>query len=155
MDSELVPSFLSREDQDTSTQLVERSRATEEEAFHKGYQLTMFEVQRQMNLRNREVPIVESRRTVPDTSTSKQRNVVPPKVLSKSIPEPKAKEKKVEDPKHVELALTYFSLENEIAKIKIAIPLTELLKNADYQSQISKVLNPPCKNPTVVDALNL
>ena len=44
--SELVPSFLSRGDQDTSTQQVERSRATEEEAFQKGYQLAMFEVQR-------------------------------------------------------------------------------------------------------------
>lgn len=115
----------------------------------------MFEVQRQMNLRNREVPIVESRKIVPDTSTGKQKNIVPPNILSKSIPEPKAKERRVEDPKQFEPASTSFSLENEIAKIKIAIPLSELLKNADYQSRISKVLNPHCENPTVADALNL
>ena len=35
------------------------------------------------------------------------------------------------------------------------VPLAELLKNADYQSRISKVLNPPCENPVVADALNL
>ena len=94
----------------------------------------MFEVQRQMNLRNREVPIVESRKIVPDTSIGKHKNIVPPKILSKSIPEPKAKERKVEDPKHVEPMSTFFSLENEITKIKITVPLSELLKNADYQS---------------------
>ena len=109
----------------------------------------MFKVQRQMNLRNREFPIVEGRKAVPDTSTGKQKNVVPPKILSKSIPEPKAKEKRVEDPKQVEPTSTSFSLENEIAKIKIAVPLSELLKNADYKSRISKVLNPPCENPAV------
>lgn len=80
---------------------------------------------------------------------------MPLKILSKSIPEPKAKEKKVEETKHVKPASTSFSLENEIAKIKIAVPLSELLKNADYQSQISKVLNPPWDNPAVTDSLNL
>ena len=85
-----------------------------------------------MNLRNREIPIVENRKTLPSTSAGKHKNIVPLKILSKSIPEPKAKEKKVEDPKQVEPASTSFSLENEIANIKIAVPLMELLKNADY-----------------------
>ena len=59
----------------------------------------MFEAQRQMSLRNREVPIIESRKAVPGASTGKQNNVVPPKIPSKNIPEPKAKEKRVKDPK--------------------------------------------------------
>ena len=87
-----------------------------------------------MNLRNREIPIVEKIKIVPNTSAGKQKNIVPPKILSKSIPEPKEKEKKVGDPKYVEPASTCFSLENEIAKIKIAVPLSKLLKNVDYQS---------------------
>lgn len=93
LDSELVPSFLSREYQDISTRQVERSQATQEEAFQKGYQLAMFKVQRQMSLRNREVPIMENRKTTPDTSTGKQKNVVPPKILSKSILSRKQKKK--------------------------------------------------------------
>ena len=85
-----------------------------------------------MNLMNREIPIVESKKVVPNTFAGKQKNIVPLKILSKSIHEPKEKEKKVKDPKYVEPASTSFSLENEIAKIKIAVPLSELLKNADY-----------------------
>ena len=36
---------------------------------------------------------------------------------------------------------TAFSLENEIAKLKVSIPLTELMKNNSYKSQVSKILN--------------
>lgn len=92
----------------------------------------MFNMQRQMSLGNREVPIAKNRKVVPSTSAGKQKSNVPSKILSKSIPEPKAKEKKVENPKDVEKASTSFSLENEISKIKIAVPLSELLKNSDY-----------------------
>ena len=34
-----------------------------------------------------------------------------------------------------------FSLENEISKLKISIPLTEIMKNSSYRGQVSKILN--------------
>lgn len=34
-----------------------------------------------------------------------------------------------------------FSLENEIAKLKVSIPLTKLMKNNSYKHQVSKILN--------------
>lgn len=88
----------------------------------------MFDMQRQTSLRNREVPIAENRKMVPNTSAGKQKNGVPLKNQSKVIPKPKSKEKKVEDTKHVKQASTSFSVENEIAKIKIAVPLSKLFK---------------------------
>jgi len=36
---------------------------------------------------------------------------------------------------------TTFILENEIAKLKVLIPLIELMKNNNYKSQVSKILN--------------
>ena len=35
--------------------------------------------------------------------------------------------------------VSVFNLENEIAKLKISIPLTELMKNNNYKSQVSKI----------------
>jgi len=35
--------------------------------------------------------------------------------------------------------VSVFNLENEIAKLKISIPLTELMKNSNYKSQVSKI----------------
>jgi len=34
-----------------------------------------------------------------------------------------------------------FSLENEISKLKVSIPLTEIMKNNSYRGQVSKILN--------------
>ena len=34
-----------------------------------------------------------------------------------------------------------FSLENEISKLKVSIPLTELMRNNSYKGQVSKILN--------------
>ena len=34
-----------------------------------------------------------------------------------------------------------FSLENEISKLKLSSPLTEIMKNNNYRGQISKMLN--------------
>lgn len=42
--------------------------------------------------------------------------------------------------KEVERVST-FSLENEISKLKVSIPLTEIMKNSSYRGQISKILN--------------
>jgi len=37
--------------------------------------------------------------------------------------------------------VSVFNLENEISKLKISIPLTELMKNNNYKSQVSKILS--------------
>ena len=48
-------------------------------------------------------------------------------------------EKKDPPTKEVEKAPS-FNLENEISKLKVSVPLTELVKNSVYKSQVSKVL---------------
>jgi len=50
------------------------------------------------------------------------------------------KEKKDVSAKEVE-KVSVFNLENEIAKLKISIPLTELMKNSNYKGHMSKILN--------------
>lgn len=58
--------------------------------------------------------------------------------------QPSATKKKIEKKdapvKEVEKNTT-FSLENEIAKLKVSIPLTELMKNRSYKGQVAKILN--------------
>jgi len=49
-------------------------------------------------------------------------------------------EKKDVSAKEVEKT-SVFNLENEIAKLKVSIPLTELMKNNSYKGQVSKILN--------------
>lgn len=95
-----------------------------------------------MTLRNREVPIVKNREIMHRPSTIKPRNNIPLKDPSKNVPEPKAKEKKYKNVRHAEKTPASFSIETIIAKIKIFVPLMELLKNVYYQSQITKVLKP-------------
>ena len=46
-------------------------------------------------------------------------------------------------------------MEAEIAKIKIFVPLTELLKNYEYHSKIATVLKPPGESSVISDSLNL
>lgn len=50
------------------------------------------------------------------------------------------KERKEIPVKEVE-GIPAFSLENEISKLKISIPLTEIMKNSSYRGEISKMLN--------------
>lgn len=53
----------------------------------------------------------------------------------------KEKTEKKEAPiKEVE-ETTAFSLENEISKLKVSIPLTELMKKKSYKGQVVKILN--------------
>ena len=56
-----------------------------------------------------------------------------------SISNEKTKKKDV-SAKEVE-KISVFNLENEIAKLKVSIPLTELMKNNNYKGQVSKILN--------------
>jgi len=52
----------------------------------------------------------------------------------------KQKDKNEIPVKEVEKTPT-FSLENEISKLKVSIPLTEIMKNNNYRGQVSKMLN--------------
>lgn len=36
--------------------------------------------------------------------------------------------------------VSYFNLESEIAKLKVSIPLTELVKNSNYKHRVSRTL---------------
>jgi hypothetical protein len=61
---------------------------------------------------------------------------------TKSTPQRKAEKKGIEAPNiESEKALGNFSLENEINKIKIPIPLVELAKNPIYRKQIAKMIS--------------
>jgi len=113
--------------------------------------------QRQYSLRSREVPI---------NSIQKRKEATPPKNDSPNVQkkgkevadpttrktqsaneksiQPNASKEKTEKKdaplKEVEKT-TAFSLENEIAKLKVSIPLTELMKNSSYKVHVSKILN--------------
>ena len=50
------------------------------------------------------------------------------------------KERKEVSVKEVE-KISAFSLENEISKLNVSIPLTEIMKNNSYRGQVSKILN--------------
>ncbi len=52
----------------------------------------------------------------------------------------KEKERKEIPVKEVE-KIPAFNLENEISKLKVSIPLTEIMKNISYRGQVSKMLN--------------
>jgi len=55
----------------------------------------------------------------------------------------------------VDKLLSPFSLEHEISKIKIHIPLTELVKTNSYSSQILKWLQPSSVIDPVIDVINI
>jgi hypothetical protein len=61
---------------------------------------------------------------------------------TKSVPQRKDEKKRMEGPNiESDKALRNFSLENEIKKIKIPIPLVELAKNPIYRKQIAKMIS--------------
>ena len=71
--------------------------------------------------------------------------VVPESSKSKSVEQsqqpstPKEKERKEIPVKEVE-KIPAFNLKNEISKLKVSIPLTEIMRNNNYRGQVSKIL---------------
>lgn len=151
----MSPTFLTEEYHDSSGQEVESLQAVEAEGIQKGYQLAVLDFHRQISLRNREIPIVKNMETIPRPSSRKPKNNIPLEDASKNASERKDKRKKDKNVRQAEQAKTFLSIETEISKIKIAVPLTELLKNADYQSQIIKVLKPPHDKFAIANSLNI
>ena len=80
------------------------------------------------------------------SSTSKPKGDTPSKEGSKNVPEPKGKERREDNPRGSDQGQASFSLEVEFDKIKISVPLTELLKNSEYHSKISTVFKPQGKS---------
>jgi hypothetical protein len=58
----------------------------------------------------------------------------------KEIPAKEQSERKDVTSKEVEKYPNLFSLENEISKLKVSIPLTELVKNDQYKFHVAKML---------------
>ena len=111
--------------------------------------------QRQYSLRNRDVPVkpIQKRKegeTTKNDPLATQRKgkeaVVSESSKSKLVEQSqqlatsKEKERKEIPVKEVERNPA-FSLENEIYRLKVSIPLTEIMKNNSYRGQISKMLN--------------
>ena len=113
------------------------------------------DIQRHIGLRSIDVPVIRNKEAANKASTSKPKSSPPPKDTSKNITDPKGKEKKEDNQKGSNQGQTFFSLEDEISKIKIYIPLIELLKNYEYHSKVSTVLNPPGEVSKRSDSLNL
>ena len=144
--------FLTKEEHDESSMTKPGEEPSD---YSKGYQHAIFEMQKQYNLRNRNVPI----------TTSKAQ---PKKDASKAVEDKKDKSKVVEGKddslpckkdiqapsptKEIEKTVSVFNLENEIAKIKISVPFSEILKVDKYRSKIVEMLN---SQPGVADILNV
>jgi len=116
--------------------------------FRKRCQNAMMKFQRQYNIRNIDV-VVNPRKNLankPSASYPKKDD------LKKEAQMKVQEESKVENPKEVEKVQNLFSLENELPKIKIVVPLAELLKNVEYRTQITGILKPLTESS---DSLNL
>ena len=127
----------------------------ESEEYQRGYMNAPSAQQWQYSLRNRDVPVnpIQKRKEVsaskndslvaqnkgkealgPDSSNSPSTEKSNQQIVSRE------KERKEVPVKEVEKT-SVFSLENEISKLKVSIPLTEIMKNINYRGQVSKILN--------------
>lgn len=127
----------------------------ESEEYQRGYLNALSAQQgQQRQLRSRAIPInpVQKKKdnaAKNDSVSSKGKDIVGPSTTQSSPAAkidqpsnaPKDKAEKRDNPTKEGEKLPVFSLENEIAKLKISIPLMEVMKNSTYRGQISKLLN--------------
>ena len=126
----------------------------ESEEYQRGYLNALSAQQRQ--LRNRVVPINPIQKKTDTsannglaTSQKKGKEIIDPPVGQSSsadkVNQPPStmrdKAERKEVPAKEGENISTFSLENEISKLKVSIPLTEIMRNSSYQGQISKILN--------------
>lgn len=162
-----MPTFISEDDEYAETLAAQKDayfslandKTLEEESdeYQRNYMNAFSTQQHQYSLRNKNVPInpIQKRKEVP---TSKNEPPVVPKkgkgivdlTTSKSPPtnervnQPivsKDKAKRKDVPAEEVEKTSAFSLENEISKLKVSIPLTEIMRNNSYKGQVSKILN--------------
>ena len=179
--------FLTKEEHDRCAQDFDESKLEDE--YQRGYQNTMGDFQRQMDLRNKAIQIsnLPTKNIADQASTSKSHNTTTDKekddkkksqneVVRKQNPKEKVSEELLQKEalnkdvperndsfgdagkKHFgnkkELALLEkfspsTSFEIEIAKVKIYLPFSEILKNSEYRSQIGKMLKVEDSSDTV------
>ena len=106
LDEDMSGIFLTKEEHDESDHEV--NKGEEPSDYFKGYQHAIFEMQKQYNLINRNVPIIANKK--------KPNNDNPKAVEGKKDTPPPPPIKEIE--KYVDV----FSLESEISKIKIPVP---------------------------------
>lgn len=122
--------------------------------YFKGYQHAIIEMQKQYNLRNRNLLIIASK-AQPKKYASR---IDEAKNHTQKVTEGKEdsplgnKDTKLPPPiKEAEKYISIFNLENEISKIKIFVPFSEILRVNKYRSKIVEMLN---SQPRAADILN-
>lgn len=152
LDEEMLGIFLTKEEHDESDLANQGEDPLD---YFKGYQHAIFEMQKKYNLRNKNVPIIANKA---------QPKKDAPKVAEAKNDTPKIAEGKEDTPfgkkdtqlppptKEAEKSVSVFNLENEISKIKISIPFSEILKVNQYRSKIVEMLN---SQPGAADILNV
>ena len=89
-----------------------------------------------------------------DQTPSPSKVVIPPNTKSVSKEVKHSPENKESKEVVVEKSPPVFSLQKELEKVKIPLPLTELLKQPTYQSQVTSFMLPP-EATLAPDSLNL
>ena len=87
----------------------------------------------------------------------KKKVVVPAKQAPDPVTEKNQvseKPKKTTKTEEVNKTVQNFSLKNELGKLKIPVPLTELIKNPSYKETVLKVMN-SASNQSISDMVNL
>ena len=111
------------------------------------------EPKKTINLRSGPKHVVQAqkkRATVP-AATAPAKQTADPVTEKKQAAE---KLKKTIEVEEVNKSVQNFSLENELGKLKIPVPLTELIRNPSYKESVIKMLNPTSNQP-VSDTVNL
>lgn len=139
----------------------------ESEEYQRGYLHALSAQQgQQRQLRNRTVPIhpiqkraenlAKNGAAVPQRKgkevmdpTSTQ--TVPANKMDQPSNVPKDRAEKRDNPAKESEKSQAFSIENEVSKLKLSIPLTEIMKNTTYRAQISKMFN----TDPMLDAVNV
>eukprot|EP00253_Pinus_taeda_P004872 PITA_04872 len=120
--------------------------------YQRGYLNPLSSQQKQYSLRNRDVSINPIQK-IKEATTPKVDSSIPPKKGKETIDPTTSKisaAKRTNQPAIIKdrrevpvkevKKVSALSLENEISKLKISIPLTEIM-NSSYRGQVSKILN--------------
>ena len=85
LDTYSSSTFFTKEEHDNSCHKMGKLHSKETKEFKKGYHLVFMDLQSQIGLRNRDVPVMSNKDAVNKASTSKPKNDTPPKYISKNV----------------------------------------------------------------------
>ena len=139
----------------------------ESEEYQRGYLHALSAQQgKERQLRNRTVPIhplqkkaenvAKNGAAVPqrkgkEVMDSSSAPTAPTNKMDQPSNVPKDRAEKRDNPAKESERSQAFSIENEVSKLKLSIPLTEVMKNTTYRAQISKMFN----TDPMLDAVNV